>query len=257
MGTKTVVFIHGMYMTPLCWEQWAERFQVRGYNTLAPAWPGRDRSVKELQTPDASLGKLNLADILEHMEKVIQALDEKPILIGHSMGGLAAQLLLNHGLGSAAIAIDSAPPAGVFTTESSFLKANWGHITPFADPNSPVVMTFERFQYAFVNGMELSEQRAAFEKYVVPESRAIPRQSLTSVGKVDFKKEHAPLLLIAGGIDNIIPAALNRTNYEKYKASSSVTDFKEFPGRNHFLLGQKNWEEIADHCMDWIANKAG
>lgn len=257
MGTKTVVFIHGMYMTPLCWEQWAERFQVRGYNTLAPAWPGRDRSVKELQTPDASLGKLNLADILEHMEKVIQALDEKPILIGHSMGGLAAQLLLNHGLGSAAIAIDSAPPAGVFTTESSFLKSNWGHITPFADPNSPVVMTFERFQYAFVNGMELSEQRAAFEKYVVPESRAIPRQSLTSVGKVDFKKEHAPLLLIAGGIDNIIPAALNRTNYEKYKASSSVTDFKEFPGRNHFLLGQKNWEEIADHCMDWIANKAG
>lgn len=255
MGTKTVVFIHGMYMTPLCWEQWAERFQAKGYNTLAPAWPGRDRSVKELQTPDARLGKLNLADILEHMENVIQGLEEKPILIGHSMGGLAVQLLLNRGLGSAAIAIDSAPPAGVFTTEPSFLKANWGHITPFADPNSPVVMTFERFQYAFVNGMELSEQRAAFEKYVVPESRAIPRQSLTSVGKVDFKKEHTPLLLIAGGIDNIIPAALNRTNYEKYKASSSVTDFKEFPGRNHFLLGQKNWEEVADHCMDWIASK--
>lgn len=254
MGTKTVVFIHGMYMTPLCWEQWTERFQARGYHTLAPAWPGRDKSVKELQTPDAALGKLNLTDILDHLTKKIQALDEKPILIGHSMGALATQILHNRGLASAAIAIDSAPPAGVFSTEFSFLKANWGHITPFANPSSPVIMTFERFQYAFVNGMSMDEQRAAFDRYVVPESRAIPRQSLTSA-KVDFKKEHTPLLIIAGGSDNIIPASLCKTNYEKYKASSSVTDFKEFAGRNHFLLGQKNWEEIADYCMDWIVKK--
>lgn len=255
MGSKTVVFIHGMYMTPLCWEQWTERFQAKGYRTLAPAWPGRDKSVKELQTPDPNLGKLNLAGILDHFTKTLNGMNEKPILIGHSMGGLATQILHNRGLASASIAIDSAPPSGVFTTEFSFLKANWGHVTPFANPNSPVIMTFERFQYAFVNGMELSEQRAAFERYVVPESRAVPRQSLTSVGKVDFKKEHTPLLLIAGGNDNIIPPALNKTNYERYKASSSVTDFKEFPGRNHFLLGQKNWEEIADYCMDWLASK--
>lgn len=255
MGSKTIVFIHGMYMTPLCWEYWEERFQAKGFRTIAPAWPGRDKSVKELQTSDDKLGKLNLADILDHFTKKIRALDEKPILIGHSMGALATQILHNRGLSSAAIAIDSAPPAGVFTTKFSFLKANWGHVTPFANPNSPVFMTFERFQYAFVNGMELSEQRAAFEKYVVPESRAVPRQSLTSVGKVDFKKDHAPLLLIAGGNDHIIPPSLNKTNYEKYKASSSVTDFKEFPGRNHFLLGQKNWEEIADHCMGWIASQ--
>lgn len=255
MSTKTVVFIHGMYMTPLCWENWGERFQSKGYRTFAPAWPGRDKSVKELQTPDLQLSKLNLADIVDHMTNIIRNLDEKPVLIGHSMGGLATQILHNRGLASAAIAIDSAPPAGVFTTEFSFLKANWGHITPFANPNSPAIMTFERFQYAFVNGMPLNEQRAAFEKYVVPESRAIPRQSLTAIGKVDFKKEHTPLLLIAGGNDHIIPPSLNKTNYEKYKSSSSVTDYKEFPGRNHFLLGQKNWEEIADYCMEWIASK--
>jgi len=255
MGAKTVVFIHGMYMTPLCWEQWAERFQARGYRTLAPAWPGRDKSIKELQTPDSNLSKLNLTDILDHLTQKIQALDEKPILIGHSMGGLVAQILLNRGLASAAIPIESAPPAGVFSTKFSFLKANWGHITPFANPNSPVIMTFERFQYVFVNGMNMAEQRAAFDRYVVPESRAVPRQSLTSVAKIDFKKEHGPILIIAGGNDNVIPASLCKTTYEKYKASSSVTDFKEFPGRNHFLLGQKNWEEIADHCMDWIASK--
>ncbi len=255
MSSKTVVFIHGMYMTPLCWEDWIKRFESKGHRCLVPAWPGRDKSVQSLQTPDTSLGKLNLTGILDHLTKKIQALDEKPILIGHSMGGLAAQILHNRGLASAAIAIDSAPPAGVFTTEFSFLKANWAHATPFVNPNSPVIMTFERFQYAFVNGMSMDEQRAAFERYVVPESRAIPRQSLTSAAKIDFKKEHAPLLLIAGGSDNIIPASLSKTNYEKYKASPSVTDFKEFAGRNHFLLGQKNWEEIADYCMDWIAGK--
>ncbi|MBI5054173.1 MAG: alpha/beta hydrolase [Chloroflexi bacterium] len=252
---KTVVFIHGMYMTPLCWEGWVKRFESQGYRCLAPAWPGRDKSVKELQTPDSKLGKLNLADILDHLTQKIQALYEKPILIGHSMGGLVTQILNQRGLASAAVAIDSAPPAGVFSMEFSFLKANWGHITPFANPNSPVIMTFERFQYAFVNGMSLDEQRAAFDKYVVPESRAIPRQSLTSVAKIDFKKEQTPLLLIAGGADHIIPASLTKTNYEKYKASPSVTDFKEFAERNHFLLGQKGWEEIADYVLGWLSKQ--
>jgi len=254
MSSKTVVFIHGLYMTPLCWEDWVKRFEAKGYRCLTPAYPGRDKSVQELQTPDAALGKLTLSRILDHLSDQIRTLDEKPILVGHSMGALITQLLLHRGLASAAIAIDSAPPTGVFTTTFSFLKANWGHVTPFANQNSPVIMTFERFQYAFVNDMPLAEQRAAFERYVVPESRRIPRESLFSA-KIDFKKEHAPLLLIAGGNDHIIPPDLNRKNYSRYKVGSSITDFKEFPGRNHFILGQKGWEEVADYCMAWIARQ--
>lgn len=254
MSSKTVIFIHGLYMTPLCWEDWVKRFEAKGYHCLAPAYPGRDKSVRELQTPDAMLGKLTLSNILDHLTSKIKALDEKPILIGHSMGALITQLLLQRGLASAAIAIDSAPPTGVFTTTFSFLKANWGHITPFTNQNSPVTMTFERFQYAFVNDMPLNEQRAAFERYVVPESRLIPRESLLSA-KIDFKKQHVPLLIIAGGNDHIIPPGLNKTNYQKYKAGSSVTDFKEFPGRNHFILGQKGWDEVADYCMEWITRQ--
>ncbi len=253
MGTKTVVFIHGLYMTPLCWEEWVKRFETKGYRCLAPAYPGREgKLIQELQTPDASLGKLTLSAIVEHLTQQIKKLDEKPILIGHSMGALITQLLLNRDLAFAGIAIDSAPPSGVFTTTFSFLKANWGHITPFANQNSPVVMGFERFQYAFVNDMQLNEQRAAFEKYVVPESRLIPRESLFGA-KIDFKKPHAPLLLIAGGNDNIIPPDLNQKNYNRYKNSNSATDFKEFPGRNHFIIGQKGWQEVADYCIEWLA----
>jgi pimeloyl-ACP methyl ester carboxylesterase len=191
--------------------------------------------------------------VVNHLEGFIKSLNEKPIVIGHSMGGLVVQLLLQKGIASAAIAIDSAPPAGVFTTQFSFLKANWGHITPFANSALPVVMTFERFQYAFVNGMSLNEQQAAFDRYVVPESRAVPRESLFA--KIDFKNKKQPLLLIAGGNDNIIPAALNQTNYEKYQGAASVTEMKTFARRNHFILGQTGWEEVADFCMGWLSKQ--
>jgi pimeloyl-ACP methyl ester carboxylesterase len=257
MSAKTVVFIHGLYMTSLCWENWVTLFEAQGYRCLAPAYPGREnKSVQELQTPGAALGKLTLSAILDHLENKIKKLDEKPILIGHSMGALITQLLLNRDLASAGIAIDSAPPSGVFTTTFSFLKANWGHITPFVNQNSPVIMSFERFQYAFVNDMPLEEQRAAFEKHVVPESRLIPRETLFGT-KIDFQKLHAPLLLIAGGNDNIIPPDLNEKNYRKYKSNGSITDFKQFPGRNHFIIGQKGWEEVADYCLEWLAKQQG
>ena len=137
-------------------------------------------------------------------------------------------------MAAAAVAIDSAPPFGVLTTKWSFLKSNWPHITPFALLSHPIEMTFERFQYTFVNTLPLAEQRAAFERYIVPESRRVPRESLTA--KIDFKKPHAPLLLIAGSTDNIIPASLNKANTAKYPRTSSVTDFKEFAGRTRFIV---------------------
>jgi pimeloyl-ACP methyl ester carboxylesterase len=254
MPTKTVVFIHGMYMTPLCWEGWFGRFEGRDYRCLAPAWPGRDQPVEALrkQHPDAQLGKLTLRDVVEGFAGINQGLDEKPVIIGHSMGGLVAQILLQRGLPAAAVAIDSAPPQGVISAQWSFLKSNWPHITPFAQQGRPIEMTFERFQYTFVNGLPLEEQRAAFEKYVVPESRRVPAQSLSSVAHVDFKMPGAPLLMIAGGSDHIIPAGLVRANFARYKRPGSITEYKEFPGRAHFIIGQKGWEEVADYALAWL-----
>jgi len=255
MKSKTIVFIHGMYMTPLCWEQWTTHFQAKGYHCLAPAWPGRDKPVESLRKnhPDPQLGKLTLTHVVEHLANTIGKLDEKPILIGHSMGGLVVQLLLQRDLAAAGVVISSAPPMGVFTTRLEFLKSNWPHATPFVSQTSPIQMTFERFQYTFVNTLPLAEQQAAFEKYVVPESRGVPRGSLTA--KIDFKKQHPPLLLVAGSTDNLIPASLNKTNYDKYKPSSSITDFKEFAGRTHFIVGQKGWEEVADYVLGWLKDK--
>jgi pimeloyl-ACP methyl ester carboxylesterase len=244
-----------MYMTPLCWEHWIPWFEKKGYRCLAPAWPGRDASPEALRAahPDPRLGALTLVSVLDHLDAVIRKTGEKPILIGHSMGGLAAQLLLQRGIASAAVAVDTAPPAGVFSPRWSFLKSNFPHITPFARQDVPVRMSLKRFGYTFVHTLPAEKQQAAFDRYIVPESRRIPRQSLTSAARVDFKTPHAPLLLIAGSEDRIIPSSLNKANFTRYADKGSVTSFKEFPGRTHFIIGQENWAEVAQYAADWIA----
>jgi pimeloyl-ACP methyl ester carboxylesterase len=252
MKSKTIVFIHGMFMTPLCWEKWLPYFEAKGYRVHAPAWPGRDKSVDELRKahPDPELPKLKLNHIVDHMESFVKGLDEKPALIGHSMGGLAVQILLQRDVAVGGIAIDPAPPAGVFTTEWSFVRSNFPAINPLL-LNQPVQMTFEHFQYAFANTLPLDEQRAAYDRYMVPESRGVPISSLGSAGKVDFSKPRRPLLIMAGEKDHIVPASLNRSNHAKYKGPA-VTDFKQFPGRYHFLIGSRGWQEIADYCLEWF-----
>ncbi len=253
MKTKTIVLIHGMFMNPLCWEKWILRYQAKGYKVLAPAWPGRDKSVEELRNnhPDPELPKLKLNNVVDYIANFIQSLNEKPAIIGHSMGGLAVQLLLQRDLAVAGVAIDPAPPAGVFTTALSFLKANFPAINPFL-LSQPVRMSFEQFQYAFVNTLPLDEQRAAYDRYAIPELRGVPTSSLGAAGRINFKKPHPPLLITAGEKDHIVPAVLNKSNFNKYMASSSITEFKMFPGRDHFVIGEKGWEEVADYSLAWI-----
>jgi pimeloyl-ACP methyl ester carboxylesterase len=258
MKTRDIVFIHGMFMTPLCWEHWLNYYQSKGYRCLAPAWPSRDQPIAEQRSkhPDPELGKLKLWDVIERMETAIRSLANKPVLIGHSMGGLVVQLLLQRDLAVAGVAIDPAPPQGVFTTAWSFLKSNFPAINPLVPVTQPVEMSFEHFQYAFVNTLPLDQQRAAYDRYVVPESRGVPTQSLTSVARIDFKKPHPPLLITAGEKDHIIPASLNKTNYERYQAGRLITDFKVFPGRDHFVIGERGWQEVADFALAWLEEKA-
>ena len=177
MKQKTILFIHGMYMNSLCWEHWVPGYQAKGFKCITPDWPGRNQSIDVLRrnNPDPKLGSLTLSNVVDFMRKQIEQLNEKPIIVGHSMGGLVVQLLLQQGVAAAGVAISSAPPMGVFSTKFSFFKSNWPHITPFTSLGEPVQMSFERFQYAFANTLPLAEQLAAFERYVVPESRRVPR----------------------------------------------------------------------------------
>ncbi len=247
-----VLFIHGMFVTPLCWRGWSERFSARGWSCAAPAWPYHDgeASVLRARHPDPALGNLTLGDVVAQFESIVRGYAEPPVLVGHSLGGLVVQRLLNLGLGARGVAIDSAPPKGVFVVSGSMLKSNW----PLFFGTRPFLMSEEQFRYAFAHTLPDDQLRVAYERHVVPESRVLGRGALGRDGALDWKKPHAPLLLVAGGADKIIPPAVNRSNRGKYAHDGSRVDFHEFAGRTHYtILDGPGWTEVADFVADWIA----
>ena len=255
-GTKTILFITGAFVGNNCWDDWKTYFEERGFATFAPPWPYKDATVAELRSRhphnDKELARLTIEELLGHYENIIKSLNEKPILIGHSYGGLMTQIFLNRGLAAAGIAIHPVPPLGVFPYEFTFLKAGWKSLGVFTDLDETYMMSFEDWQYAFVNGMSPDAQQNAYDTYTIPESKTVSRGGLSSAAKVDFKKPHAPLLITAGDTDHIIPAHLNHRNYDAYETEGSVTDYKVFTGRNHFVLGQPTWKEDAEYIYNWI-----
>ncbi len=254
--SKTIVFIHGMFMTPKAWDKWQAYFKEQGYTTIAPAWPLHDTPLTQQRTTKAqeTLGKLTLDEVIESYRKEIKTLPEKPIVIGHSMGGLVAQKLLSEGLASKAVAIDSAPPSGLIVTKWSFIKSNWSVINPFVNAEQAYYPSLKDFRYAFANCVPDAESEAMYNDYIVPESRLVGRGTSSKVAKIDFSKPHAPLLMIAGERDHIIPAALNRKNFNKYSDPSSVKTFKQFDGQCHALIVDKKWKEVATSVATWLNN---
>ena len=253
-ATQTVVFIHGMYMTPDVWSDWQTWFSERGYITYAPPWPLHEVSVKEQnnQHPSKQLGQLTLNDILENYRQFIATLDEPPIVIGHSMGGLIAQKLLEEGITAGAVAVNSAPPKGVLSFKFSFIRANLPHLNLFLSSDIPSQLSLSQFSYGFANDMSTDDQAFFYENFIVPESRKVGRAPLGSSGKINYTTAREPLLIIAGGNDHIIPASLNRSNYKKYRKSPSITDFVEFEGRNHLTVLQPGWQTVTEYIDGWI-----
>ena len=183
--SRTVVLVHGNFVSRRSWDGWVERFAARGYTCVPIAYPGRDRPNDQLRrSPDvALLRSLTLPQVVEHHVRAIRALAEKPIIIGHSFGGLITQLLIQRDLGVAGVAIDSVPPFGVPGLEWSFFRSTWPAINPFAG-TKPYLMSFPHFQYAFANGMDGEAQRAGWERDIVPESRRLARGAKPGEGAV-------------------------------------------------------------------------
>ncbi|PCJ46486.1 MAG: alpha/beta hydrolase [Moraxellaceae bacterium] len=250
--SNTVVFIHGMYSTPKVWQSWVGYFDALGYDTYSPAWPLHGSTIEELNAihPDEALGALKLEEVIEHYRTFLATLDELPILIGHSMGGIITQVLVQEGLAAGGIAISSAPPFGLISVDPNFLRSNASGLT--GNISTPLVMTFKQFQFAFTNGDALRDQETLYETYMVPEGRRIARGTLTTAASIDYKQSRTPLLFVAGNNDHMIPASLNRANFNKYDKTPGITDYVQYPDLNHYGVLSAGWESIADYSIDWI-----
>jgi alpha-beta hydrolase superfamily lysophospholipase len=261
----TIVLIHGLWMTPLSWEKWIERYTARGYEVIAPSWPGLEGDIEELRRDPSPIARLGAAEIVDHYDGIIRKLDNPPIIMGHSFGGAFTQLLLDRGLGAAGVAIDAATTKGVLKLPLSTIRSSFPILRNPGNRNKAVPVTAEQFRYSFGNTLSPEESKAVYERYAVPAAGgvlfdgAFANARPGSPFKVDYgKADRAPLLFIAGGDDHVVPAAANRANVAKYRKAGSpaVVEYKEFPGRSHYTVGQDGWEEVADYALDWAARHA-
>ncbi len=259
--SNTIVFIHGAWLTRLSWENFKPYFEQQGYTCVAPEWPYRDKSVEELrESTPPELAEVGVKELTDHFEAIIRAMPEPPILIGHSFGGLIVQQLLDRGVGSAGVALDAVVPEGILAVDWTVLKANMRVLSTWMGWDKVLTMSFPEFQYAFTNTFPEEEQRKYFERYVVPESGRLFFQVAFApldpnhATRVNFKNDNrAPLLLIAGENDHLVPAHVVLTNYQHHKESAARTDFHEFKGRSHLLTAGEGWEEVAGFVASWLA----
>ena len=248
----TIVFIHGMFLTPKSWEPWERYFSERGYRCLAPAWPWHDGEPAVLRDRiPVETGHLAFRDVVEELTAVCKGLPERPILIGHSVGGLVAQVLVYRGLAKAGVCISSSPPNGMMTLDWDFLRGSARIANPLRG-DQPYMISEEEFGRRFCNTMTAEQTRAAYLTYAVHESRNVLRGCRGAAGRVDLSREHVPLLFIAGDQDRVIPEKLDMKNAKAYAPEAGVVDFKEFPGRDHFICGEPGWEEVAAYIDGWL-----
>ena len=255
----TIVLIHGLWMTPLSWEHWVTRYESRGYRVLALAYPGFEVGVEALRKDPTPIEKATVPATVEYFESEIEKLDRPPIIMGHSFGGLLTQILLDHGYGAAGVAIDSAPTEGIRVSPPSQVRATFPILKNPANRHKAVGFTPKQFHYAFTNNLSEEESAKVYERYHIPAPGSWvwdPVLANFTPGHqdtyVDFKNDdRAPLLFISGGEDNIMPAAVNESNVHHYRRSKAITDYKEFPQRSHFTVGEEGWEEVADYALDW------
>jgi len=249
--STTIVLIHGNFVNNITWAEWKRYYEQKGYKVYTPANPGHEGNPAELRTkvhPD--LIKTGFIDIVNNIAELIDSLPEKPLIIGHSMAGMATLKLVEMGKAVAGVSIDGAPPKNVFPPFQT-LKTVLPAFGFFSFTNY-FMGSRKWYDYSFFNTIPDTEKAKAFEKFAIPESYKVSRQLvLDSFSNIDFKKPHVPILFIGGGSDHIFPPNLTKKIASSYKDTTSKVDIKIFEGKSHFICGEPGWEKVADYILEW------
>ena len=258
-GRNPVVFIHGLWLLPSSWDRWKEVFEQAGYATLTPGWPDDPNTVAEANLHPEVFAHKTVGQVADHFEKVIGKLDRKPVLIGHSFGGLLAQILAGRELASATVAIDPAPFRGVLPLPLSALKSASPVLGNPANHGRAIPLTYEQFRYAFANAVSEDEAKELYNTYAVPAAGVPLFQAATAnlnpwtEVKVKTKKvDRGPLLIISGEKDHTVPWAIANASFKRQKRNKDVTEIVEIPGRGHALTIDSGWHEVADTALNFV-----
>ncbi|WP_329032069.1 alpha/beta hydrolase [Streptomyces sp. NBC_01725] len=257
-GRRPVVFVHGLWMLASSWQPWRSLFEQHGYSTLAPAWPDDPQTVAEARAhPEVFAGK-RVKQVTDHMAEVITGLDQRPVIIGHSFGGLITQQLAGRGLAALSVPIDSAPFRGVLPLPFSALKSALPVIGNPANYRRSVSLTYEQFRYSFANAVTESEARFLYETYPVAGSGIPLFQAATAninprtEARVDtVGPQRGPMLLITGEKDHIAPRAIAEASYRRQKRNAALTELQEIRGRGHSLVFDSGWQDVAQAALDF------
>jgi len=258
-GLTPVVFIHGLWLLPSSWDRWAAVFEDAGYTTVKPGWPDDPETVAEAKAHPEVFAHKSVGQVAEHYAEAIGQLKKKPAVIGHSFGGLLAQIVAGRGLSAATVAIDPGPFRGVLPLPLSALKSAAPVLGNPANHGRAVPLTFEQFRYGFANAVSEAEAHELYAQFAVPASGVPLFQAATAnvnpwtEAKVDTKNpDRGPMLIISGEKDNTAPWAIANGDFKKQKHNQAVTEIVEIPNRGHGLVIDSGWREVADTALGFV-----
>jgi non-heme chloroperoxidase len=258
-GRPPVVFVHGLWMLAASWQPWRDLFEAEGYATLAPAWPDDPDTVEQARAhPEVFAGK-KVAQVTDHMAEVIGALQRKPVIIGHSFGGVITEQLAGRGLATASVPIDPGPFRGVLPLPLSALRAAWPVIGNPLNYRRAVALTYPQFRFAFANAVGETEARELYEAFPVAGSGKPLFQAAvanfnpwTQITVDTLNPRRGPMLLIGGEKDNIAPRAIVAASYRRQLRNAAPTEMVQIPNRGHSLVFDRGWQEVADTVLAFL-----
>jgi len=259
LNKQPVVFVHGLWLLPSAWNRWAEMFEAAGYTALAPGWPDDPPTVEEANANPGVMARKTVGQIADHFAVIIGGLKIKPAIIGHSFGGLLAQMLAGRGLSAVTVAIDPAPFRGVLPLPIAALRSSWPVLHNPANRDRAIPLTFDQFQYGFANMVSEEEAKELYKTFAVPGSGATLFQAATAnlnpwtEDKVDVTNpKRGPMLIVSGDHDHTVPPAMAHAAYDQQKKNPGVTEFLTMEGRGHSLTIDSKWREVADKALEFV-----
>jgi non-heme chloroperoxidase len=258
-GLQPIVFVHGLWLLPSSWDRWMKVFEEAGYAALAPGWPDDPATVEEARAHPEVLARKTVGQVAAHFDAVVRGLTRKPAIIGHSFGGLLAQILAGRGSSAVTVAIDPAPFRGVLALPLSAIQAVWPVLRNPANRNRAIPLTLEQFRFGFANAVSENEAKKLYETFAVPAPGAPLFQAATAnlnpwtEVQVDTgSAARGPLLIISGEKDNTVPWAMASATFQRQKRNQSLTEITEIPDRGHALTIDSGWRQVADTALAFV-----